>query len=171
MGTPTTKTEMLLTSEHELVKQYQLLDVENRPSKIYTAPVNARTGDPCLVSEFIYVDDTSTQMLAKKDGYATWDTSFIPDSSFTVTASVGVSKTQLILTIENEMTKQYQELDGQNRPVRIYEAPVTAIQGTPCKVTEYIYQNPTSSVYLGKKEGYTTWDISWVPDSAFTVSA
>ena len=161
---------MLLTSAHELIKQYQTLDAQDRPSKIYTAPVNAVTGDPCLVSEFVYVDSVSSQVLAKKEGYDTWSTSFVPDSSFTVGASLGSNKAELIIVIENELTKQYQEIDGQNRPVRIYDAPVNAVTGTPCKVTEYIYQNATSNVFKGKKEGYATWDITWVPDSAFTVS-
>lgn len=170
MGTPTTKTEMIKTVERELIKQYQLLDGQGRPYKLYTAASNAKDGDPCLVTEFIYQSPTTTTMKGKKEGYSNWDKTFVPDSSFTVSVSNDASKTLLIKTKENELMKQYVELDGQDRPVRIYEASVIAVTGSPCLVTEYIYQNPTSTVFRGKKEGLSTWDASWVPDSAFTVS-
>ncbi len=169
MALPTTKTELLLITEKELIKQYQLLDGLGRPFKLYTAPHWAKNGDPCIVTEFIYVDLITSTLKGKQDGYSLWDESFVPDSLFTV-ADVFKSKTEHIITNENEITKQYQELDGQLRPSKIYEAAVFAVQGTPCKVTEYIYQNPTSSVFKGKKESYSTWDVSWVPDSAFTVT-
>jgi hypothetical protein len=84
MATPTTKTELLKMAENELVKQYQELDSQGRPSKIYTAPVIAVTGTPCLVTELIYQDATSTLILGKKEGYASWDETWIPDSAFTV---------------------------------------------------------------------------------------
>lgn len=170
MATPTTKTELLKTSEFELIKQYQQLDVYGRPWKLYTASSNAVQGDPCLVTEFLYVDTITTTLKGKLDGYSTWDKDFVPDSSFTVAVPKQISKTQLIIVKENELTKQYQELDGQDRPVRVFEAPVIAVTGSPCLVTEYIYQSPSSTVFRGKKEAYSTWDVTWVPDSSFTVS-
>lgn len=170
MATPTTKTELIKTSEHELIKLYQLVDGQDRPYKIYTASTNAVQGDPCLVTEIIYSSPTSTMVLAQKEAYDSWDTSWIPDNSFTVSVPLDESKTAIILTLENELTKQYLEIDGQDRPLRLYEALVSTIDGGPCKVTEYIYQNATSTTLLGKKEGYAEWDITWIPDSAFTVN-
>lgn len=170
VGQPQDGSEFLVTSEHELIKRFQLLDVYGRPHKLYTASSNALNGDPCLVSEFIYVDNITTILKGKIEGFANWDNSFVPDSSFTVSVPKDASKTLLLVTRENEITKQYQEIDGQNRPVRIYEASVIAVTGSPCLVTEYIYYNPTSTVYKGMKEAYATWDATWVPDSAFTVS-
>ncbi len=169
MSIQRSKTELLIVSEKELIKQYQLIDGAGRPEKLYTAPHWAKNGDPCLVTEFIYIDGFSNTLKGKIDGYTTWSITFVPDSLFTV-PDIFYSKTQQIITNENELTKQYQELDGQMRPSRIYEAAIFAKQGTPCKVTEYIYQNPTSVIFKGKKESYLTWDESWVPDSAFTVS-
>lgn len=81
------------------------------------------------------------------------------------------SKTELLKTAEAELVKQYQELDAQGRPFKIYTAPTNATDGTPCLVTEIIYQSIGSSVMLGKKEGYSEWDTTWIPDSAFTVDA
>lgn len=169
MATPTTKTELLLTTEKELIKQYLEVDNFGRPSLLYTAPVYARTGDPCLVTEFIYVDDDSSILRGKKEGYSTWSETGIPDADFTV-ATVKTSKTAQIMTNEKNLTKQYQELDGQNRVYKLYEAIVSAKTGEPCLVTEYIYQNSTVSTIKGKKESEATWDESWVPDSSFTVS-
>jgi len=169
MAITKSKTELLVLSEKELIKQYQLLDGAGRPSKLYTAPHWAKTGDPCLVTEFVYVDGSSSTLKGKVDGYDVWSSTFIPDADFTV-PDIHYSKTQHIITNENELTKQYQELDGQMRPVRIYEAAIFAKQGTPCKVVEYIYQNATSVIFKGKKESYSNWDESWVPDSSFTVS-
>lgn len=169
MTSTRSKTELLIVTEKELVKQYQSIDFLGRPDKLYTAPHWAKAGDPCLVTEFLYQDLVSTNLRGKSEGYDVWDITWVPDSSFSV-SDVKISKTEHIITNEKELTKQYQELDGQSRPVRIYEAAVFAIQGTPCKVTEYIYQSPTSTVFKGKKESYSTWDISWVPDSAFTVT-
>jgi len=169
LGTPTTRTELLLTVEKELIKQYHELDTFGRPEFLYTAAANAKTGDPCLVTEFLYVDNVSSVSRGKKEGYSVWSESWIPDTDFTV-ATVKISKTQQILTNGKELTKQYQELDSEDRPVRIYEASVIAVTGTPCLVTEYIYQNGTSTTFKGKKESYAAWDSSWVPDSSFTVS-
>jgi hypothetical protein len=170
VATPTTKTELLLTSQHELIKQYIELDGQGRTGKIYTASSNAVQGDPCLVTEFAYQSPTSTLIIGRFDGYDTWQVSFVPDSSFTVSLPKDISKTQLLIVKRNELTKQYQELDGQDRPVYVYEAPVIAVTGSPCLVTEYIYQNPTSSIIKGKKEAYASWDETWIPDSIFTVS-
>jgi hypothetical protein len=168
MSLERSKTDLLKSSEFEYVKQYQLLDAFGRSSKIYTAPVYAKTGDPCLVTEILYQSDTTTIVRAKKEGYTTWDTSFVPDSLFVLPTPSG-SKTALIKTNDYELTKQYQELDSEGRPFRIYSAAVFAETGTPCKVTEYVYQNATSTIFRGKKEGEATWDASFVPDSSFTV--
>jgi hypothetical protein len=170
MGTPTTKTELLIISEHELIKQHQAFDGLGRPQFIYTAPVWAKNGDPCLVTEIIYLSSLNEQIKGKKEGYTSWDINFVPDSVFTVDSTLLTSKTEIIVVNENELTKQYMEIDAQDRPFKIYEGPVWITTGDPCKVTEYIYPNLTSTSFKGKKEGYSLWDASWVPDSSFTVS-
>jgi hypothetical protein len=168
VGTPTSKTEVLLTSEFELVKQYLEIDTIGRPLYLYTGPANAKDGAPVLVTEMLYIDSTSTLLKAKKDGYAQWSTLYVPDSLFTV-PDVFTEKTAIIQTLQKELSKQHQLLDSQMRPLRIYEGPVFMKTGSPCKVTEYIYQNATSSLMKGKKESYATWDESWIPDTLFTV--
>jgi len=83
MGELNSKTGLLKTQKHELVKQYLVLDGSDRVSKIYTAPTDAVTGTPCEVTEYIYYL-TTTIVIGRKEGKATWDASWI-DSSFTVT--------------------------------------------------------------------------------------
>lgn len=170
MARPSTLTELLLTSEKELIKQYLELDIFGRPGYLYEASVFATTGSPCIVNIFLYEADDSVVLRGMKQDYSSWDSSWVPDSAFTVATPAG-SKTTQIITNELELTKQYQLLDSEGRPSKIFEAPITAITGTPCLVTEYIYQNGTSTTIKGKKEAYATWDTSWVPDSAFTVDA
>lgn len=84
MATPKTKSELLKSHARELVKQYIELDLQGRTSKVYTAYTNATDGAPCEVTEYIYNGPTSTVVIARKEGYATWDGSW--DASFTVSA-------------------------------------------------------------------------------------
>jgi hypothetical protein len=169
MGKPTTKTEMLLTTEHELVKQFQQIDGQGRPNKIFTAPVYTKNGEYCIVTELFYLTSTSVVVKGKKEGYAQWSALWVPDSAFTVSDSLVSTKTEIIVVNENELSKQYAEIDSQNRTSRLFEGPVWITTGDKCKVTEYVYQNATSTLFKGKKEGYALWDASWIPDSVFTV--
>lgn len=85
MATPTTKTELLKSHAKELVKTYVEFDGQGRPSKNYTAYTNARHGDPCEVTEYIFNGPTSTVIKARKEGYSTWDSAW--DADFTVSAN------------------------------------------------------------------------------------
>lgn len=82
MATPTTKTELLKTHQAELVKQYVEYDGQDRAWKTYTAQTSAIHGAPCEVTEYVYRSPTSTQIKARKEGHATWDSSW--DADFTV---------------------------------------------------------------------------------------
>jgi hypothetical protein len=82
MSKPTTKTELLKTHAAELVKQFIEYDGADRPSKVYTAMSGAKHGEPCEVTEYIYRGPVTTQIQARKEGYATWDSAW--DADFTV---------------------------------------------------------------------------------------
>lgn len=75
MGTPTTKTEVLLTILREISKQHIEYDVSSRISRIFTAPSEAIGGDPCHVREFLYYGVTLT-VKGRKEGYAAWDSAW-----------------------------------------------------------------------------------------------
>lgn len=74
------KTEVLLTIQNEISKDYVAFDGLGRVSKIYVAPSDAIDGDICLVKEFIYYG-VSTKVKGRKEGYDVWSSSFdsIPD--------------------------------------------------------------------------------------------
>ena len=78
------------------------------------------------------------------------------------------TETELLKTHSSELVKQYIELDGQQRPSKVYTASRNAVDGSPCEVTEYVYQSPTSTQIKGRKEGYSVWDEAWV-DAEFTI--
>ena len=85
MAAPTTKTELLRSHAHELVKVYIEFDGQDRPSKQYVASVTVLDGGLCQVTEYIYKDSTSTQVKAMKEGYSLWDTDW--EADFTVSAT------------------------------------------------------------------------------------
>lgn len=72
MATPTTKTELLKSHEHELVKQYIEYDGQNRPVTIYTASDHVEDGGACLRTDYEYLDATSTQITKRRESYDVW---------------------------------------------------------------------------------------------------
>jgi len=73
---------------------------------------------------------------------------------------VAKSKTLLLVTIRRELIKEHCTFDGSNRPLKKYIAPVSATQGSPCLVIEYLYYGITS-VVKGRSEGYDVWQSSF----------
>jgi len=71
------------------------------------------------------------------------------------------SKTDLLTTQRNELIKSYVELDGSNRPLRIYTTKTEAVHGEPCTVVQYEYAAPNSAVVVKMKEYKGTWDSSY----------
>ncbi len=80
MGTPTTKTEVLLTILKEINKKHTEYDGLNRPSIAYTARIGAITGTPCHVIDYIYYGLTSV-VKGRKEGYGTWQSTFDGDQA------------------------------------------------------------------------------------------
>lgn len=79
----TTKTELLKTHKEEQVKQHIIYDLQDRPIFAFTAAIHAADGDPCLVTEYVYRNATSTQVYARQERVykwkATWDSFFTFD--------------------------------------------------------------------------------------------
>ena len=67
-----------------------------------------------------------------------------------------LTKTEVLLTLQNENAKSYVEFDVNGRISKLYETPSTSIQGDACLVKEFIYYSDTQIV-KGRKEGYGTW--------------
>lgn len=67
------------------------------------------------------------------------------------------TSTELLKSHKEELVKQFIELDPEGRPSKVYTAPVHIKDGEACLVTEYEYQNPTSTIIIKRREGYGTW--------------
>lgn len=67
------------------------------------------------------------------------------------------NRTSLLKAHLHELTKTYVELDGQDRPYRIYTARTDASDQEPCLVTEYVYKDATSSIVIKRKEDDGVW--------------
>lgn len=76
------------------------------------------------------------------------------------------SKTELLKSHAKEQVKQHLVFDAQDRPVLVFTAPIDAIDGAPCEVTEYVYRNPTSTQVLKRQERVYNWNENW--DTGFT---
>lgn len=78
-----TKTELLKTQKEEQVKQHIIHDLQDRPILVFTAAIHAEEGDPCLVTEYVYRNPTSTQVFARQERVykwkAAWDSFFVFD--------------------------------------------------------------------------------------------
>ncbi len=69
------KTDLLLTILKEINKQHIVLDGLNRISIIYTARLDAVTGNPCHVREYVY-HGTTLVVKGRAEGLGLWDSSF-----------------------------------------------------------------------------------------------
>jgi hypothetical protein len=74
------------------------------------------------------------------------------------------SKTEVLMTLSKEISKQHTTFDASNRPSKVYLAKSDAEDGEPCLVKEYIYHGSTNYV-KGRKEGYSIWDSTFDTDS------
>jgi hypothetical protein len=72
MATPSTKTELIKSQAHELIKQYVALDAYDRPEYIYTAQADATDGAACTRVQYVYASTTSTTVVKMKESYSTW---------------------------------------------------------------------------------------------------
>jgi hypothetical protein len=79
----TTKSELLKTHLYETVKNYVVYDGQNRQWKVYTAKSDAKDGEPCIVTEYIYTGPAATTLKGTKEASAIWDDTWV-DADFTV---------------------------------------------------------------------------------------
>ena len=79
----TTKSELFKLQSTEQVKQHIVFDSQGRPILVFTTYIDAKDGDPCSCTEYVYRNPTSTQVLDRQErGYkwkAAWESSFIFD--------------------------------------------------------------------------------------------
>lgn len=66
--------------------------------------------------------------------------------------------TAMITSLKNELKKEYVELDGEQRPIRYYQAPRHTADGEKCLITEVEYVGAGSSIIIKSRESIGTWD-------------
>lgn len=71
-----------------------------------------------------------------------------------------LTKTEVLLTLQNEIEKEHIELDISGRVYKIYGALSDAVTGDICLVKEFIYYGATTNV-KGRIEGYGEWDSAF----------
>lgn len=81
------------------------------------------------------------------------------------------SRTELLVSLQNEQTKQHTVFDGSGRPKFIFEAPSVAKDGAPCLCTEYVYLNPTGSTVRTRQERVYRWNATWETGMVFDPAA
>lgn len=70
------------------------------------------------------------------------------------------TKSESLKTVRREINKQGFELDGFDRVVKIFTAPLTAVDGDYCHVRELVYYTTTNTV-KGRTEGYGLWSSAY----------
>jgi hypothetical protein len=77
------KTSLLKSHQLEQAKQHIVYDAQARPQFIFTADINCAAGDPCLVTEYVYRNATSTDIICRQERIyawkASWDSLFVFD--------------------------------------------------------------------------------------------
>lgn len=70
------------------------------------------------------------------------------------------TKTELLKTQREELTKIYTTYDGSGRPTAVYSASANAITGTSCIKTTYSYDGSSARV-TKRLEAYDVWDATY----------
>ena len=71
------------------------------------------------------------------------------------------SRSGLLTSLQNEQTKEHIVLDANDRPVFIFQAPISTEEGGPCLCTEYIYKDAGSVVVVSRQERAYGWKTIW----------
>lgn len=79
--------------------------------------------------------------------------------------------TELLKSLEGQQLKQHIVVDSEGRSKFVFEAPVDAVENTPCLTTEYVYLNATSSVVIDRQERVYRWKTAWDGNYTFDPNA
>jgi len=71
------------------------------------------------------------------------------------------NKRDIILTLSNELCKEYIVYDSNDRITYLYQAPTDAEDGEPCLKVSYEYASGVSVLAVKRKEEKTTWTGTW----------
>jgi hypothetical protein len=75
--------------------------------------------------------------------------------------------TELLRSHEKEQVKQHVVFDAQDRPKYVFTAAISAEDGDPCLVMEYVYRDATSTQIMDRQERTYAWKSAWDANFAF----
>lgn len=79
----TTPTELLRSHQNGQTKTHVVLDGTDRPTLVFTAVVDAKEGDPCMCTEYVYKNATSVIAINQQERVykwkAIWDSLYLFD--------------------------------------------------------------------------------------------
>lgn len=81
------------------------------------------------------------------------------------------SRNEIIKSLQNEQSKEHIVFDAQGRMVFLFQAPISAKDGTPCLATEYVYKDPTSTLVVSRQDRVYSWKASWDAGFSFDPNA
>ncbi len=83
-----TDRQMLLDSlQRGQTKQHVIVDIALRPVFIFEAPINAKEGAACLVTELVYVNADSSVVKDRQERVYTWKDAWDGDFTFDPSAN------------------------------------------------------------------------------------
>lgn len=75
------RTELLLTNEKQQTKTHIVYDADKREKFIFVAPIDAKDGDPCICTEYTFLEPNSTAIRGQQERVYPWKTAW--ESAFT----------------------------------------------------------------------------------------
>lgn len=78
----TSRTELLTSLENEQTKQHIVFDISTRPILVFEAPIGAKDGSPCLVTEYVYLSANSTAVRTRQERVSKWSVVWEADFIF-----------------------------------------------------------------------------------------
>lgn len=70
------KTSLLKSHKAEQVKQHLVYDANGRPVLVFTAYIETRNDEPCMVTEYTYRSPTSTQVVNRQERVGKWNSAW-----------------------------------------------------------------------------------------------
>ena len=70
-----------LTQSNEYVKQFVEVDGQGRTFRLFLAGKSTKVGEPCAVTAYSYATPTSTTIVGRIEGEATWTQTMEDESS------------------------------------------------------------------------------------------
>ena len=81
-----TAEELLKAHEKSQVKQHVVVDAQGRDYLAFTTYIGAQDGDPCLVTEYVYANLTTTKVTSRQERVYKWKAAW--DAGFTFDPTV-----------------------------------------------------------------------------------